>query len=247
MNNKNLYFTAVCISLCSFLSCTCLNDDSEPNESLNNKYPWAYEGISELQKGDILVRANSNIFPATAYVEKGWSAGHAVIVLIGTENDNTDSLLANTLIFESHSRPLSREYQLREVRALDLSKNPYINNDSFSSKYKGSRYRLRLNLNENQIDSIIDFIVNQKGSYSSWNAMKRFPDNADVLKMVADGNRINWADNSHWYCSLLIWQAVFFVTGIDLDVNKGYFVYPNDLIMSPYFDNTDNFIGRTRF
>jgi hypothetical protein len=245
MNNDKFLIIAICAFLFGFAACISINDNPAQNE--NEELPWTYDGISELRRGDILVKANSNIFPATAYVEKGWNAGHAVIVLNGTENDNTDSLLFNTLIFESHSRPLPREFQLREVRALDLSKNPFINNDSFSSRYKGSRYRLRLNLNESQIDSIIDFIVNQKGSYSSWNAMKRFPDNADVLKMISDGNRINWADNTHWYCSLLIWQAVFYVTGIDLDVNKGYFVYPNDLIMSTYFDNTENFIGRARF
>lgn len=245
MNNVKFLIITICAILFSFSACNNINDN--PAQNGNKELPWAYEGINELKRGDIIVRANSNIFPASAFVEKGWNAGHAVIVLNDTENENTDSLLYHTFIFESHSRPLPREHQLREVRALDFSKNPFINNESFSSAYKGSRYRLRLNLNESQIDSIIDFIISQKGNYSSWNAMKRFPDNQDVLKMIADGNRINWADNSHWYCSLLIWQAIFFVTGIDLDVNKGYFVYPNDLIMSPYFDNKENFIGRTRF
>ncbi|MFW5793335.1 MAG: hypothetical protein ACOCWC_03555, partial [Bacteroidota bacterium] len=69
----------------------------------------------------------------------------------------------------------------------------------------------------------------------------------EIDLMVEKGLRRNWADNDHWYCSLLIWQAVLYVSGIDLDSNGGYFVYPNDLIASPYFNNENGFKGRTRF
>ena len=77
--------------------------------------------------------------------------------------------------------------------------------------------------------------------------MKRFPGNPEIEQMVETGTRDNWADNTHWYCSLIIWQAVLYVTGIDLDANGGYFVYPNDLVASPYFDNSSEHTGRARF
>ncbi|MBS4012353.1 MAG: hypothetical protein KGZ97_01155 [Bacteroidetes bacterium] len=230
-----------------YLTFSCSTGIESDNKDNLDKFPWAYEGISELRRGDIIVRANSNFFPATSFVENGWNAGHAAIVIQGFESENTDSLLANTVIFESHSRPLPRNHQLREVKALDINNNPFLYNDSFVEKYKGSRYRLRLELSENQIDSIIDFIINQKGSYSSWNSIKRFPNSLEIIELVDSAYRENWADNTHWYCSLLIWQAVLYVTGIDLDDNAGYFVYPNDLIMSNYFDNNKSHKGRSRF
>ena len=208
---------------------------------------WAYDGITELKRGDIIVKANCNFFPRTSNIEKGWGFGHAAIITKGASGINADSILANSMIFESHARPLPVNYQLREIKGYYKSDNPFLNSDSFSPKYTGSRYRLRLDIPDNKIDSIIEFVLGQKGSYSSWNAMKRFPKNPEVQQMVADGERENWARNSHWYCSLLIWQSVYYITGIDLDANGGYFVYPNDLISSPYFDNNNNNKGRTRF
>ncbi len=235
------------IALLMYFAFSCSTDIESDNTENLDHFPWAYEGISELRRGDIIVKANSNFFPATSFVENGWKAGHAAIVIQGFECENTDSLLANTVIFESHSRPLPRNHQLREVKAIDINKNPFLHNDSFTDKYKGSRYRLRLELSTNQIDSIISFITNQKGSFSSWNAIKRYPNSMEIREHVDSAYRENWADNTHWYCSLLIWQAVLYATGIDLDANAGYFVYPNDLIMSSFFDNKDNHKGRARF
>jgi hypothetical protein len=208
---------------------------------------WAHEGISELRKGDIIVKPNLNILPGTSFVEGGWGYGHAAIVTEGAENMSPDSLLANCRIFESHARFVHRIHQLREVPGHIISDDPAINNTSFGPRFAGNRYRLRLNVPESQIDSIIAFMRSQKGSYSSWNAMKRFPDTPEVKVLVSEGKRANWADNTHWYCSHLIWQSVYYVTGIDLDPNGGYFVYPSDLIASPYFDNKPEFEGRVRF
>jgi uncharacterized protein YycO len=52
----------------------------------------------------------------------------------------------------------------------------------------------------------------------------------------------------YWYCSLLIWQAFYDVLGIDIDANQGVYVYPNDLINSPYFnDEPGRYEKRVRF
>ena len=230
-----------------FISCDDAGRPDDNGYSENMDIPWVHEGITELRRGDILIRANSNFLPGSAPVEDGWDHGHAAIVTKGSFGLVADSLLAKSFIFESNSRDFPREYQLRETRGYDVNSNPFLRNESFSPRYEGARYRLRLNLPEEQIESIIEFIIGQRGSYSSWNAMKRYPGNPEIEQMVQEGLRENWADNTHWYCSLIIWQAVLYVTGIDLDPTGGYYVYPNDLVASKHFDNTESHRGRARF
>lgn len=233
------------------ITCSCSGKQDEDNSlyryPVKTEIPLAYEGINELRKGDIIVKPNLNILPGTAFISEGWGFGHAAIVTRGAINSHPDSLLKQTIIFESHARDVPQFHQLREISGHVLHPDPAFCNTNFSPRYTGSRYRLRLNIEENQIDAIIDFVRSQKGSYSSWNAMKRFPGMPGIEKMVEDGIRDNWADNTHWYCSLLVWQAVMYITGIDLDANGGYYVYPSDLIASPYFDNTPEFKARVKF
>lgn len=222
-----------------------LDTEKDGAEVLGSAYPWAQQGISHLQKGDIIVKPNINILPGSSVLTGGWGYGHAAIVSLGGVHECADSLLAGSMLIESTSRPIASQYQVREVPGFVLSDNPALHNDSFGPRFTGNRYRLRLPVEEEQIDSIIAFVRGQKGSLSSWNAMKRFPETVDPQLLA--GERQNWADNSHWYCSLLIWQAVLYVTGMDLDVNGGFYVYPNDLINSPVFDNSEEFVGRAVF
>lgn len=199
---------------------------------------FCIDSVSELKKGDILVKPNANILPGSSIIDDGFSFGHAVLVTKGFSHNNTDSLIRNITIIESMSTDVPIPFQVREIAGYTENNIAAHNNTSFSEKYKGNRYRLRLNISESQIDSIIAFARNQQGDISSWNAMKSFP---------TDKSTGNWADNSHWYCSLLIWQSVLYVTGFNLDINEGYMVYPNDLINHPIFDNTDTHTGRARF
>ncbi|MDA3879703.1 MAG: hypothetical protein PF436_04880 [Prolixibacteraceae bacterium] len=232
---KRFSLSAICLILLSLISC--VGNKNEPS-TISVIEPWCIEGISELKKGDILVKPNANLLPGSSVVENGFSFGHAVIVTKGYTHKNTDSLLRNITIIESMSTNVPIPFQVREIAGYTEDNIAAFNNTSFSEKYKGNRYRLRLNISESQIDSIIAFARNQQGDISSWNAMKSYP---------LDKTDNNWADNSHWYCSLLIWQSVIYVTGIDLDINQGYMIYPNDLINHPLFDNTDKNIGRTLF
>jgi hypothetical protein len=205
---------------------------------------WCAYGIDELLPGDILVKPNVNMLPGTAEMPIGWSFGHAALVVKGYKHRNIDTLLANTVLVESMARDVDQAYQVRETKGYVENENLALNCTSFSSKYAGNRFRLRLNLPQAQIDSIVSFALAQKGDISCWNSIKSFPENVDSVGL----HRRNWADNSHWYCSLLVWQSVYYVTGFDLDANGGYQVYPNDLIRSQFFNtNTSSFSGRARF
>lgn len=208
---------------------------------------WVYEGIQSLEEGDIIVRPNVNLLPGTAFVPNGRDFGHAAIVTRGSTHAVADSMMAGAMIFESHAKRVPPAFQLREIEGIAYHDRLIWHNDNFDARYTGTRYRLRLNIPQHQKDSIIAFVREQQGSYSNWNAMKRFPDMPFIEEAVDNGNRLHWADNTHWYCSLLIWQTVLYVTGIDIDPNGGYYAYPNDLIHSPHFDNKPGFVGRARF
>jgi len=211
------------------------------------KIPWAYTGINELKKGDILIRPNLNIFPGTSLVPMGMGFGHAAMVTKGFQHSNLDSLLAGVQIIESIAKDVSADFQIREISGLVKSRFDAFNNDNFDTRYYGNRYRLRLPLSDAEIDSIVAFALAQKGDRSAWNASKAFPNNAFNDSLVNVGLRTNWADNATWYCSHLVWQSLFYITGKDADANGGYMVYPNDLIQADLFNNTESHRGRTRF
>jgi hypothetical protein len=209
--------------------------------------PWAYQGLDEFKKGDIIVRPNLNIFPGTSLVSHGSGFGHAALVTKGFKHSNIDSLLAGIQIIESIAKDVSTDFQIREISGLVRSRFDAFNNDNFDQRYTGNRYRLRLALSEAEIDTIIAFALAQKGDRSAWNASKAFPENAFNDSLIQQGIRKNWADNANWYCSHLVWQSVFYITAMDTDANSGYMVYPNDLIQDDLFNNTENHQGRTRF
>ncbi len=208
---------------------------------------WVYEEINSLEVGDIIVRPNVNLLPGTAFVPNGRDFGHAAIVTRASTHPNPDSMMAAAMIFESHAKRVPRDFQLREIAGISYHERLIWHNDNFDAKYSGTRYRLRLDIPQHQKDSIISFVRAQQGSYSNWNAMKRFPGIPFIEASIQDGKHMHWADNTHWYCSLLIWQAVLYVTGIDIDPIGGYYAYPNDLIKSPHFDNRPGHVGRARF
>ncbi len=237
------------IILLTVLACNNMQKNQIPAAlpSASGDLPQATEGITELKRGDILVRPNLNLFPGTSIVPSGMGFGHAALVVTGYRHTHVDSLLAGVQIIESIARDVSTDYQIREISGLVKSRFDALNNDNFDGRYAGNRYRLRLNLPEAQIDSILHFAQAQKGDRSAWNASKAFPGNSFNDSLVRLGLRQNWADNDTWYCSHLVWQSVFYVTGKDIDVNEGYMVYPNDLINADIFDNTPTFSGRMRF
>jgi hypothetical protein len=239
------YYILLLLS-CYLIACQD-STDNLPGATESSAPDFAVEGINELLPGDIIVRPNTNLFPGTARVPSGFMFGHAAIVVRGFRSDNIDTLLANSIIIESMARDVQPGFQVREISALAHHGRDAFNNTNFSSKFTGNRYRLRLKWTEDELERLLAFLREQKGDLSTWNAAKRFPDTEFTNSLVQSGYRKSWADNSHWYCSLLVWQAVYYIKGIDLDPNGGYMVYPNDLITSPEFDNKPDHIGRARF
>lgn len=220
------------------------NQTSSNTKSVGENENCCIEGITDLKPGDILVKPNINMLPGSSNKSNGWTFGHAALVVKGYESKNIDTLLSHVVIIESIARDVSRPFQVREIAGYVENKNLALNCTSFGPKIKGNRYRLRLKLSDSQIDSIIAFAREQKNDESCWNAMKSFPDDVPP----EGSTRKNWADNSQWYCSLLVWQSFYYVTGIDLDANGGYEVYPDDLIASKYFDiGEDHFPSRAKF
>ena len=196
----------------------------------------------ELRSGDILVRPNMNLLPGSAFAPHGKNFGHAALVVKGYKHTNPDSLLAGTVIIESIAKDVPAAFQVREINAMASNRILSFDNHNFDSRYQSHRYRLRLSLSSAQIDRIIEFALSQKGKLSSWNASKYF---APAQNQDARSGLL--IENETWYCSLLVWQAVYTITGMDLDPNGGYMVYPNDLIRSEYFDSLPGGEGRVRF
>lgn len=183
--------------------------------------------LAELEPGDILVKPNMNWFPGTAMVGGGKGFGHVVLVIEGGKVTNTMRLLEKVRIFESHARDVPPSYELRSAPGFLDGDDFRFANTTFGMQNAGYRYRLRFDLTPSQRDSIIQFVLNQDPDVSSWRSLKQLNHSS--------GSTPN--DKQIWYCSLLIWQAFYQVVGIDLDVNGGIMVFPNDLIASPHFDN----------
>lgn len=224
---------------------SCRNNKNNDSDSLAWKanVPFAIDGLNETKRGDIIIRPNVNFLPGSACIPNGANFGHAAIVTKGFKHNNIDTLLMNTLIIESMAANVPQAFQVREGYALNTAENLIERCVSFSQKFEGNRYLVRPYLSESQVDSVVAFALNQKGDVSNWNAIKRFEGYVEN----ADSNKVCWADNDHWYCSLLVWQSFLYVTGVDFDLNGGFYVYPNDLLLNPLFDNTNDLQRRFRF
>lgn len=241
---KKYFSKGLCLVVFVLFFAACTGGDGKQDNLFHKEKPGSFcvDGIEDFKRGDIIVRPNLNLLPGSSQLIGGQNFGHAALVVKGFRHNNIDSLLSNTIIVESIAKDVSQAFQVREIAALTHHQLDAFNNVNFDGSKTGNRYRLRLNLTDEQIDSVIGFAIAQKGDFSSWNAAKRLPSAFSTGKSAVER-----ADNSHWYCSLLVWQSVIASTGLDADVNGGYMVYPNDLINSPLFDNTAVHTGRARF
>lgn len=192
--------------------------------------------LTDLQPCDILVKPNLNWLPGTTSVPFGIGFGHAAIVIKGAQEKNEAALLSSALFFESQARDVAGEYQVRQVAGYVPGYDFSHANYNFKPENMGRYYRLRMDLTASQQDSIIAYLLSHDSGRSSTRAWK---DHAFAKKDPSE---------EYWYCSLIIWQAFYDVLGIDLDANQGLYVYPNDLINSPYFNpDQDHADKRIRF
>lgn len=206
------------------------------DEKLQEIEPFQFPGdtlikLTELEAGDILIKPNMNWFPGTAMVSGGKGFGHVVLVIEGGKDTNTLKLLEKVKIFESQAREVPQEYEIRSVAGYMVESDFRLANTTFGLQNKGFRYRLRYPMTLSQRDSIIRFVLSQDADKSCWRAQKGLPETGNNSQPPI------FQDKKIWYCSLLIWQAFYEVLGVDLDLNGGIMIYPNDMIASPYFEN----------
>jgi len=184
-----------------------------------------------LRKGDILARPNWAGMPGSSKVENGKKSGHVAIVTAGASGKTPEEALEKAMViealfFDQATRKLQfkRENQIRETTATV----------SFGQRFKGMRYRLRMNLTDEQTDQVIKFMQSQLDrGYSLLSLKKRF-NVKDHKESVSRKLR-----NANWNCATLVWEAFYLSVGIDVDSNKGLPVFPADIITSKYFDQPE--------
>jgi hypothetical protein len=188
-----------------------------------------------LKKGDILVRPNWSWLPGSFPLAGGQKFGHVAIVTEDMSGNTPDEVLSKTRVIEAlfydqaTRRFLFRkDDQIREGKAIT----------AFGNRFKGSRYRLRTNLTSNQTEDLIRFLRNQlDGGYNILSFKKQYTSATENQKKLQNLRQ-------DWQCATLTWEAYFLATGLDIDSNEGWFIYPSDIIASKNFDLPG---GRLRF
>jgi hypothetical protein len=139
------------------------------------------------------------------------------------------ALVVEAVIFDQATRTFifDSKNQVRKVPAII----------SFGKRFKGIRYRLRINLTQQQQQSFSMFLEPQVG-ISDYNlfSLKKKP---GIQKTGL--NKIR-KTKGNWNCATLAWFSVLSLANIDIDNNKGFLVYPNDLICSSYFKSPEGLI-----
>jgi hypothetical protein len=193
---------------------------------------FSYKQISDtssfsLRKGDILIRPNWWWLPGSYPMYDGRKFGHVAIVTGGAEGNSIDEALAKATVVEAvffdqatKKLQIRKKDQIRETKAIV----------SFGDKFKGIRYRLRMNLTDEQADLMIRFLRNQLDGGYNILSLKKQPDSNDKISVFKE------LKNANWHCGTLVWEAYYLYSGVDIDGNKGLFVYPSDIIASKNFN-----------
>jgi hypothetical protein len=189
-----------------------------------------------LKRGDILVRPNWSWLPGSYPINEGRVFGHVAIVTEDVAGKSIDDALAKAsvieaVVFDQKTRKFifNRTDRVRETKA----------SISFGPRFKGIRYRLRINLTDQQTNDMLAFLRNQlQGDYAIFSAKRFVGSNSE--KAIA----LHGLKGSGWHCASIAWQAFYLACGVDIDENKGFVVYPADIIASKYFNSKG---GRIRF
>jgi hypothetical protein len=182
----------------------------------------------ELKKGDILVRPNLGWLPGSCKIKGGRRYGHVAVVVEGATGSSIGETLGKAkvveaLFFDQATRKFEfeKEKQIREIEA-DVS---------FGERFRGNRYRLRLDLTDDQAEKMVRFLRNQIGGGYNIFSHKETP-----RTQFKQNSLVETKTHGKWNCSVLVWEAYYQATGFDIDANKGLVVYPSDLIASEYFN-----------
>jgi len=186
------------------------------------------EGFS-LKTGDMLARPNWNWLPGSAVVREGSYSGHVSIVIKGAEGKSITEALRKAIVIEGVIFDQSTRKFIFGSKDIIRRTSAII---SFGERFRGRRYILRMDLDERQQKFLIRFLSAQLDddhyTIFSFKEKTSFPPGS------AEAYRS--ADRDQWNCASLAWFAYHYVTGKDIDANKGILIYPNDIIRSHYFD-----------
>jgi len=180
-----------------------------------------------LLKGDILVRPNWEWLPGSSRVINGRRYGHVAMVTEDATGKTIDEALAKATVIEAlFFDQATRKFQFHKKDQI-RERNAII---SFGSRFKGIRYRLRLNLSDEQKAKLVSFLRNQlDGGYNILSGKLKYGSESEKSRELLA------LKDHNWHCATLIWEAVYLVTGTDTDGNGGLFIYPSDLITSSCF------------
>jgi hypothetical protein len=187
--------------------------------------------------GDLLVRPNLNWMPGSSNVPFGRNFGHVVIVMNNASGKNIEEVLRNTIVAEAVVfDQKTKRFNFNPMNQVRISTADI----SFGKQFKGIRYRLRMDITEEQQKLLTDFLYKQVGrKYYNILAMKC------GTKTITETNKLSkFSEPESWNCATLAWFAFKQLRGIDIDSNKGYLVYPNDILRCACFNSTE---GRLRF
>jgi hypothetical protein len=181
-----------------------------------------------LLKGDILARPNWEGMPGSWSVRNGRRYGHAALVTEGATGKTIEEALSKASVVEAvFFDQGTREFQFNKADQIKERKAII----SFGKRFKGIRYRLRMDLTDQQIEKMIKFVRDQvDGGYNILSVKKRFASASE-----REAALIN-LKNRNWHCATIIWEAFYLTSNTDIDENGGVFIYPADIIASKYFD-----------
>ena len=227
-----LFFVCLLICICIFASSSIENSGGRNIHAIL----LAEEDSVTLRRGDILVRPNWGWLPGSCSVENGRKYGHVAFVTQGAAGKTMDEALEKASVIEAlFFDQATRKFQFQKKDQIREGKASI----SFGRKFKGIRYRLRMNLSKVQKEGMITFLRNQlDGGYNILSVKKKFKTEEEKAMMLQN------LKNENWHCATLVWDAYYLSAGVDIESNEGYLVYPSDLIASKYFDLPG---GRIRF
>lgn len=181
-----------------------------------------------LLKGDILARPNWEGMPGSWSVRNGRRYGHSALVTEGATGNTIEEALSKASVVEAvFFDQGTREFQFNKADQITERKAII----SFGKRFKGIRYRLRMDLTDQQIEKMVKFVRAQAdGGYNLLSLKKRFASASERESALAN------LKNRNWHCVTIIWEAFYLTSNTDIDENKGIFIYPSDIIASGHFD-----------
>ena len=225
---KKLFPALIIILLTGALFFLILFKGKSAGESDYNAYLISDTTSITLRKGDILARPNWDGMPGSWAIRNGRRYGHAALVTAGATGRTVEEALSKASVVEAvFFDQGTREFQFDKADQIKERKAII----SFGRRFNGIRYRLRMDLTDQQIERMIKFAREQAdGGYNILSLKRRFATAAERESALDN------LKNRNWHCATIIWEAFYLSSDTDIDENGGMFIYPSDIIARRHFD-----------